>query len=113
MMNSIIVFDINLVVFDLVFYEGQVFLVIVMDVIIGIFCNSFIWVVDISFLVISCVNDIISCIVDIFVVVLGVFVVSDNCLDDIFLFYFDNFINFICVNDNKVILEWVWSVVDE
>lgn len=113
MMNSIIVFGINFVFFDLVFYEGQVLLVMVIDVIIGIFCNSFICVVDISFLVISCVNDIISCIVDILVVVFGVFVVSDNCLDDIFLFYFDNFINFICVNDNKVILEWVWSVVDE
>lgn len=112
-MNSIIVSDTNLVVFDPAPYEGQVLSVTVTDVTTGIFCNSFIRAVDISPPVISCVNDTISCIADTSAVVLGAPAVSDNCSDDISLSYFDNFTNFTCANDNKAILERVWSAADE
>jgi surface protein len=123
-MNSIIVSDTNLVLFDPAPYtnlsifgpppfEGQVLSVTVTDVTTGIFCNSFIRAVDIRPPVISCVNDTISCIADTSAVVLGAPAVSDNCSDDISLSYFDNFTNFTCANDNKAILERVWSAADE
>jgi hypothetical protein len=112
-MNNIIVSDTSLVVFDPAPYEGQVLSVTVTDVGTGTFCNSFIRAVDISPPVISCVNDTISCIADTSAVVLGAPDVSDNCSSDIALSYFDNFTNFTCANDNKAILERVWSAADE
>ncbi len=111
--NQIVVDGFDLVSFDASTYIGGTLSVTVLDTTTGIFCVSYIMIVDNLPPAIACQDVDISCVGDTSVSVTGLPVANDNCDPDLDLAYVDTFIAGDCLNGNAAVLSREWTATDD
>ncbi len=111
-MNSQIAEDIDQVVFDATDYIGEVVSVTVTDTTTGLFCVSFVEIIDNLPPSVDCQSAMVKCVADTSAAAIGFPTITDNCDNDVVLTYVDNMDDQPCFAPNTLVINRVWTARD-
>ena len=111
-MNNQIAEEVDQVVFDASAYIGDVLSVTVTDTATGLFCVSFVEVIDNLPPSIDCQSAMVKCVADTSTTAIGIPVVTDNCDQNVSLTYVDAVDTQPCFAPNTAVLNRTWTALD-
>ena len=112
LMNNQIAEDIDQVTFDASTYIGDIISVTVTDTATGLFCVSFVEIIDNLPPSIDCQSAMVKCVADTSAAALGLPTVTDNCGNGVDLSYSDVVDPQPCFAPNTVVVNRIWTATD-